>query len=68
MSAREELHESLCGSCQGRYSRGECEAVDRLIDNFAHELAEKIRCQYGQAPDVYSVADCANLVDPEAQR
>jgi hypothetical protein len=40
MSAREELHESMCGSCCGNFARGECEAIDTVIDNFAHELAE----------------------------
>lgn len=38
MSAREELHESMCGSCCGNYARGECESVNRVIDNYAYEL------------------------------
>lgn len=77
MTAREELHESMCGSCSGRFARGECEAVDRAIDAFAHELAKKIRQHHyprfpGKAEYTQGVDDgydrAADLIDPESEK
>ena len=70
MSAREELHESLCGSCCGRSALGECEAVNRQIDAFAHELAEEIREHGGTRGDEYfneAAHVFADLIDPEVK-
>lgn len=67
--ARDELFESLTG---GGWSLepGEADDVNRLIDNFAHELAETIRTK----ADTFSDWDfttrrdmraAADLIDPE---
>lgn len=70
MSAREELHESMCGSCCGRFARGECESVDRLIDAFVHELAEQIRTESeewsGWPGKQATMRYTADLIDPSA--
>ncbi|WP_069752941.1 hypothetical protein [Streptomyces sp. EN16] len=42
MSARDELFESLTGG-GWNLAPGEADDVNRLIDNFAHELAEEAR-------------------------
>lgn len=84
MNAREELHESMCGSCYGKFKRGECESVDRLIDAYAHELAEKIRERARRIGESGASATgrhaedmatrgrawhtAADLIDPEVQR
>lgn len=61
MSAREELHESMCRCGTGEYpAPGECVAVDRLIDAYAHELAQKIRAlDWNGAADLIDPGDAA---------
>jgi hypothetical protein len=41
MTARDDLHEAICGDGCGRARR--CERTDRLIDAFAHEQADRAR-------------------------
>ena len=67
MRAREELHESMCNCGWRTPARGECESTDQLIDNFAHELAEKIRNEMPHESYAYvgGWEDAANLIDPE---
>lgn len=69
MSAREELVESMLPTLHSP-ARGEEEAVNRLIDAFAHELAEEIRAAYdGEGPDednwIRTPFDAADLIDPK---
>jgi hypothetical protein len=72
MSARDELHEAICGDGCGVPKR--CERTDRLVDAFAHELAERIRSERGTTslPDghfFFSGMDfAADLIDPQAQQ
>lgn len=68
MSARDELIESMLPTLNSP-SRGEEEAVNRLIDAFAHELAEQQREALGTTDDpLYyglSAGWLIDLIDPE---
>lgn len=76
MSAREELFEAMTG---GGWSLapGEAESANRLIDAFAHELAEQVLALRSTVPDLkarqlfrdgYDAAlmVAAATIDPEA--
>lgn len=65
MSARDDLHEAICGDGCG--IRRRCERTDRLIDAYAHELAEMQRnTNPDRSPDWSDGVDwAADLIDPE---
>ncbi|MEV4971981.1 hypothetical protein [Streptomyces scopuliridis] len=69
MSAREELFEVLTGG-PGSLAPGEADDMNRLIDAYAHELAEQIRdasrglYPSGMCPAVSTAKGAANLIDP----
>lgn len=68
MSARDDLHEAICGDGCGVPKR--CERTDGLIEAYTHELAEQIRAadlEWGRVPDM-DARDAADLIDPKAQR
>lgn len=63
MISRKELYTALM--CGGPHSPDRSERASRLIDNFAHELAEKIRERYVVGGvDTASVSYGANYIDP----
>lgn len=70
LTARERLHrETTWGAVTtaATYDDAAAEA-NRLIDAYAHELAEKIRAMIDSV-DTYVLADeAADLIDPEAQQ
>jgi len=77
MSAREELISALTNAwlCYGIGSRAEYEAeAARMIDAYAHELAEKIRQEIRSLKDHgalesdkdWAASDAADLIDPES--
>lgn len=70
MSARSDLHEAVCGDGCGVPSR--CARTNRLIDAYAHQLAELQRLRMdeldltGQKARI--VGRIVGLIDPEVQR
>ncbi|MFD3952200.1 hypothetical protein ACFWRC_19515 [Streptomyces albidoflavus] len=68
---RAELFEALADA-RWRNEPSDGDDLDRLIDNFAHELAEKIRNhsydpgEVGPVHVTYQLA--ADLIDPEVER
>ena len=72
MSARSDLHEAVCGDGCGMPSR--CARTNRLIDAYAHQLAEQLRATAnGWSGDGYTaeadgLRQGADLIDPGVER
>lgn len=69
-SARDELHESICSCSYKNPAPGECDSVDQIIDNFAHELAEETRKSASSGTlfvqdIILGMTIAADLIDPE---
>jgi hypothetical protein len=78
VNARDELFEAMMPTYETQYAPGEADAVNALIDNFAHELAEKIRNCIGKDDYPYESDRARNItlgfrmaavvIDPEVSK